>query len=171
MVRCWTVFSWSLFFFVPMVSAEIRVGLAQVDITPPVGGLTAGYSSAKPTDGVHDPVTARVMVLESGGRSLAMAVCDLCIYNSDDLYHRVSDLGVDQLLLLNTHTHAGPKMSKEAFPSADHPWRMTVDERILQAIREAKSNLFTGLFRRFGLGHPTGIQQAGSSGRFFGHLL
>ena len=37
---------------------EIRVGLAETDITPPIGGLTAGYSSAQPTDGVHDRVVA-----------------------------------------------------------------------------------------------------------------
>ena len=61
--------------------AEIHVGLSQVDITPPIGGLTTGYSSAKPTDAIHDPVSARVLVLKNELTCVALVVCDLCVYN------------------------------------------------------------------------------------------
>ena len=126
--------------------AEIRVGLSQVDITPPIGGLTTGYSSARPTDGVHDPVSARVLVLESDQACVALAVCDLCIYNSPWLHDQMAAIGVDQLLLLNTHTHAGPKLSQNDFPSPEKPWRDTVDQRLLAAIEQAKQNMFKGYF-------------------------
>ena len=126
--------------------AEIRVGLAQTDITPPIGGTTAGYASAEPTVGVHDPLTARVMVLQSDDRCIAMAVCDLCVYNSDDLYDEMDSLGVDQLLLLNTHTHSGANTRDADFPSPDEPWTKTIDERIIEAIRQAKENMFVGHF-------------------------
>src|SRR5690348_9823253 len=99
--------------------AEIKVGLAQADITPPIGGLTAGYSSAKATETVHDPITARVMLLKSDQACIALVACDLCVYNSPDLHERVKAVGVDRLLLMNTHTHAGPKMNQDDFPSAD----------------------------------------------------
>ena len=125
---------------------EIRVGLSEVDITPPIGGLTTGYSSAKPTDGVHDPVSARVMVLESDETCVAMVVCDLCVYNSAWLHEQMSAVGVDRLLLLNTHTHAGPKLSQDDFPSPQKPWRDTVDERLLAAIQQAKQEMFKGFF-------------------------
>jgi hypothetical protein len=135
------------FGFSPAVlRGEIHVGLAQVDITPPVGGLTTGYSSAKPTDGVHDPVSARVMVLECEQTCVALVVCDLCIYNSEWLHQQMTSFDVDQLLLLNTHTHAGPKMSQEDFPSSEEPWRETVDKKILAAIGEAKENAFPAYF-------------------------
>ncbi|MCA9193404.1 MAG: neutral/alkaline non-lysosomal ceramidase N-terminal domain-containing protein [Planctomycetales bacterium] len=129
----------------PYLHAQIRVGVAEVDITPPVGGLTTGYSSAQPTDGVHDPVTARILTLESNTARVAMVVCDLCIYNSSQLHADVRALGFDQFLLMNTHTHAGPKMNEE-FPSAEHPWARTVDERILEGVNQASRDSFVGNF-------------------------
>lgn len=126
--------------------AEIQVGLSRVDITPPVGGLTTGYSSAKPTDGVHDPVSASIMVLKQEDQSVALVVCDLCVYNSPWLHEQMDGIGIDQLLLLNTHTHAGPKLSQDDFPSADQPWRDTVDRRLLEGIRKAQQETFPGYF-------------------------
>jgi hypothetical protein len=125
---------------------EIRVGLSQVDITPPIGGLTAGYSSAKPTDGVHDPVSARVIVLESDDNCVVLAVCDLCVYNSPWLHDQMATIGVDRLLLLNTHTHAGPDLSQDDFPAVEEPWRESVDERLLDGIKQAKQDMFKGYF-------------------------
>jgi hypothetical protein len=127
-------------------SAEVFVGLAKADITPPVGGLTAGYSAAKPTEGIHDPITARVMILQSDKARVAMVVCDLCVYNSPRLHERAKSMGIDKLLLMNTHTHAGPKMNQDDFPTADKPWRDTVDERILDAIQTAQKSMFKASF-------------------------
>lgn len=124
---------------------QIQVGLAQADITPPPGGRTTGYSSAQPTDAVHDPVTARVVLLKSDETCVALVSCDLCIYNSPELHEQVPELGIDRLLLHNTHTHAGPKMNED-FPTAEMPWRKTVDQRILSAIKEARESLFSGYF-------------------------
>ena len=137
---------WALLFVSTTLRAEIRVGLSEVDITPPIGGLTTGYSSAKPTDGVHDPVSAKVMVLESDQQCVALVVCDLCVYNSAWLHSQMTAIGVDRLLLMNTHTHAGPKLSQGDFPSPEAPWRDTVDNRLLDAINEAKGEMFRGFF-------------------------
>ena len=126
--------------------AEIHVGLSQVDITPPIGGLTTGYSSAKPTDAIHDPVSARVLVLQNELSCIALVVCDLCVYNSPSLHAQMKSIGVDRLLLMNTHTHAGPKMNQDDFPTTDKPWRDTVDERLLTAIKDAKQNQFKAFF-------------------------
>ncbi len=128
----------------PSLHADIQVGLSEVDITPPIGGLTTGYSSAQPTDGIHDSVSARVLVLQSDQKCVALVACDLCIYNSAWLHGQMADIGVDQLLLMNTHTHAGPKLSQEDFPSADKPWRQTVDRRLLDGIKTAKQKMFRG---------------------------
>lgn len=129
-----------------LARAEIQVGLAQVDITPPPGGLTTGYSSAKPTDGIHDPVTARVLVLRSAEAHVALVVCDLCTFNSEWLHAQTAELGIDRLLLLNTHTHAGPSMKQADFPSVEQPWSRTVEQRVLEAIRTAQASMFTGYF-------------------------
>ena len=95
-----------------LTAAGIQVGLAQVDITPPTGGRTTGYAAAQPTDGVHDPLSARVMFLKSDTVAVALVSWDLCVINSPWLFERVKELGIDHLLLANTHTHAGPKLDE-----------------------------------------------------------
>ena len=67
-------------------AAAIRAGIAKIDITPPIGGTTTGYSNAPATDGVHDPVEARVLVLQSDEASVALVTWDLCIFNSPWLH-------------------------------------------------------------------------------------
>jgi hypothetical protein len=128
------------------VEAQIRVGLSQVDITPPVGGLTTGYSSAQSTQAIHDSVTARILVMQTDQLCVSLAACDLCVYNSPKLHERMKGLGVDRLLVLNTHTHSGPKMDQDDFPTKEKPWRETVDERIIEGIQQAKQNMFVGYF-------------------------
>jgi hypothetical protein len=127
-------------------SAEISAGFAQVDITPPLGGQTTGYSNAPVTDGIHDPVIAQIVILKTAEQSIAVAVCDLCIFNSPWQHKEVRALGIDHFLLANTHTHAGPSMRQDDFPSPEKPWRRTVEERILAAVAEAQKNLFPAHF-------------------------
>lgn len=127
-------------------AAAIQAGIAQADITPPIGGLTTGYSSAKPTDGVHDPVGVRVLVLKTETTTVAIVSCDLCIVNMPTLFDQTEALGIDHLLVMNTHTHAGPKLAQEDFPSTDKPWRNMVEQRALQAIKTAQQNLFPARF-------------------------
>lgn len=129
-------------------SAEqgIWAGIATADITPPVGGKTTGYSSAKPSDGIHDPLSARVLLLRSADTTVALVVWDLCVFNSTWLHAQMADIGVDRLLLMNTHTHAGPNLNQDDFPSKENPWRRTVEQRVLNAIRKAKENPFRAYF-------------------------
>ena len=46
----------------------LRAGAAVADITPPVGGLMDGYGGRfEASKGVHDPLMARVLVLDNRG--------------------------------------------------------------------------------------------------------
>lgn len=126
-------------------AAAIQAGVAKVDISPPIGGTTTGYSDAPETDGIHDPVEARVLVLKSEDATVALVTWDLCIFNSPWLHEQTEALGLDVLLLANTHTHAGPNLRQTDFPSEETPWRQTVEKRTLRAIKEAQANLFPAL--------------------------
>ncbi len=133
--------------FTPGVFCDgIKAGFAKTEITPPIGGNTTGYSSAKPTDGVHDPLFAKVLILQSSGTVMAIVSWDSCIFNSPWLHDQMADLGIDHLLLLNTHTHAGANLNQMDFPSTENPWRKTVEQRTLEAIKEAQSNMFSAFF-------------------------
>ncbi len=130
----------------PSVGEDILVGLAQVDITPPTGGRTTGYSSAQPTEGVHDPLSARVLILQQQGTTTALVAWDLCVVNSPWLFEQVQPLGIDHLLLANTHTHAGPRLKEVDFPSPEEPWRQTLEQRVLATIKQAQTNMFPARF-------------------------
>ena len=56
---------------------SLRVGAASVDITPPVGTPMAGYYAERLSKGVHDPLYAKAIVLERGGKKAALVSLDL----------------------------------------------------------------------------------------------
>jgi len=145
-MRVFLNFGCLMFFCVATQAAEVRVGLARTDLTPPIGGLTTGYSSAEPTDGIHDPVSASVVLFETDQQCIVLVSCDLCIFNSPWLHEQMPALGVDQLLLHNTHTHAGPRLKQTDFPTAEEPWKETVERRLIEAIRQAKQETFPAFF-------------------------
>ena len=58
----------AVFVFASLVSAaELRVGAAQVVITPPPGAPMAGYYYNRAADGVHDDLHAKAVVFEKDG--------------------------------------------------------------------------------------------------------
>ena len=75
---------------------------------PTIGGFPRWRWRA---DGVRDQVSARALVLEEPGVRVALASVEiLLIPEALDaaVRARVADLGLDELLLAATHTHAGP---------------------------------------------------------------
>ncbi|MDP2898579.1 MAG: neutral/alkaline non-lysosomal ceramidase N-terminal domain-containing protein [bacterium] len=128
----------------PAASGEsaIHVGLAKVEITPPVGGNMWGYAGRGPSTEVHDPLFARIAYFETADTKLALVSWDVCEFQSPWLRKQLEELGIPNLLLCSTHTHAGPDMDQEDFPSTDKPWRRTVEERILEAVKKAKEETF-----------------------------
>ncbi len=59
------------------MNEELLVGVAEVDITPPVGTLLAGSLKPRASVGVGNPLYAKAIVLESGGTRLAYIALDL----------------------------------------------------------------------------------------------
>jgi len=47
----------------------LRVGVAEIDITPPAGHLMAGYFDERRATGVHDPLQAKAIVIQQGRRN------------------------------------------------------------------------------------------------------
>jgi neutral ceramidase len=62
---------------IPALADELRVGAGSVDITPPVGTPMAGYYAERLSKGVHDPLFAKAIVLERGGKKAALVALDL----------------------------------------------------------------------------------------------
>ncbi len=94
-----------------LCAADFEAGMAKVDITPSSFGPMYGYANRKcgPSNGTHDPLFARALVLAAGGSRLAIVTLDLGSIVSSGLGSEVSGkLGIPVLLLAASHTHSGP---------------------------------------------------------------
>src|SRR4030042_651323 len=61
-----------------------RAGIAKTDITPSIPVKLYGYASRKTySEGVHDPLTARAVVFENGGKKFVLVSTDLGSYGSE----------------------------------------------------------------------------------------
>jgi neutral ceramidase len=97
-----------------MQMAELLAGIAEVDITPPVGHRMAGHFYEVLSDGVNDPLKAKALVLEQGDRRFAFAFADVVSLSpnvSRQVRHRFSRIGnvpMANTMVLATHSHTGP---------------------------------------------------------------
>ncbi len=101
---------------------QLRIGWAQADITPPEPTMIAGQFHARVSEGVRDPITASVLVLDEGDTHVVFVSCDL-VAISDELHEAVAKrIGPDgpdatALIMNATHTHTAPEIR----PRGDAP--------------------------------------------------
>jgi neutral ceramidase len=94
--------------------AGLRVGAAEIDITPPVGHRMAGYFDERLATGVHDPLHAKAIVIEQGSRRMALVSCDLVgvsltvTTNARAAASRLTGIPESNIVICATHTHTGP---------------------------------------------------------------
>ncbi len=105
---------------VPYAHAAIRVGVGETIITPPVGIPLYGYARAKVSDGVHDDLHARSLVIEgSNGTStvfMTLSLCDLSRPLFDLIrqgVNRKTGIPVENIVIACTHTHSGPELDTQ----------------------------------------------------------
>lgn len=96
----------------PAWAGELRAGVAKVEITPPVGTPLGGFGDrfGKPSTGVHDPITAKALVLDDGTTRLAILTTDL-VGTNPEMARRVAEKSGfprERLLVCASHTHSGP---------------------------------------------------------------
>ena len=103
-----------------MSRTPYRVGLATVDVTPPVGIFLAGYAArVTPSDGVYHPLRAVCIALEDdgGGPLLLVTIEWLGFYErtaaARERIGARTGLPARRILLTGTHTHCGPVLRRE----------------------------------------------------------
>jgi len=107
----------------------------------------AGYGPMRPAQDVHDPITARALVLSHGGEYLALVALDLVGLASTRIHaarDRLVEDGFDRdrLLVAATHNHEGPDSmglwgDPENFADPTSGLDMAYQERITDAIEQA----------------------------------
>ncbi len=94
--------------------AELEVGAAEVDITPPIGFRMAGYFDERISTGIHDPLKAKALVIRQGRTEVALVFCDLVglslnvTTNARALAGRETGIPVTNIVISATHSHTGP---------------------------------------------------------------
>ncbi len=98
----------------PVHAAELRVGAAQVQITPPPGVPLAGYYHERGSDGVHDDLFSRAIVLERDGVKAALVSLDLIstrrrfVEQARALIEQQTGIPGKHVMISATHAHTGP---------------------------------------------------------------
>ena len=94
-----------------------KVGSAQIDITPPLGTELAGYFHKRIAKEIKSRLYTRALVVESGGRTVAMVANDLCgmpVQVSVLVKEKIAascGLPPEAVMLSATHTHTAPVLS------------------------------------------------------------
>lgn len=100
-------------------SAELRVGAATTVITPPLGVPLAGYYHERGSDGVHDDLYSRALVLEKDGVKAALVSLDLIrtrrgfVERARELIERRTGIPGEHVMISATHAHTGPILPSE----------------------------------------------------------
>jgi neutral ceramidase len=114
------VAAWLLFLAAVAVSAATRVGVAAVDITPPLGIPMAGYYHARGADGVLDPLWSKAMVIEQEGERVALVVLDIISVTralTDQAradIEKTTGLRGSSVMISATHAHTGPELANRS---------------------------------------------------------
>lgn len=92
----------------------LKIGAAEMDITPPIGFRMAGYFDERISTGTHDPLKAKAIFLQQGNEKIALVFCDLIglslnvTTNARALAGRQTGIPVSNIVISATHTHTGP---------------------------------------------------------------
>jgi neutral ceramidase len=137
-------------------AAELKAGVARVEITPSTFMPMYGYANRKcgPANGTHDPLFAKVLVLESGDSRMALVTADLGSLVSANLRRDVaSKLGIPVVLLAASHTHSAPAFlpfgSAPVDSDVSRAYLAELEGKIFSAIETASRSMFPA---RLGVG-------------------
>ena len=98
-----------------------HVGVAETDITPPIGFPMAGYYHERLAEGASDPLKAKAIVFRGSQAEAAIVVCDL-IGIATDLSQAVrkrasekTGIPASNIVISATHSHTAPDYMKELY--------------------------------------------------------
>jgi neutral ceramidase len=100
------------------VFAQLRLGMAAVDITPKAGTPMAGYYYERGAEGAIDPLYARALVLDDGRTRVALVALDLIstvrwfVEDARKLIERDAGIPGANVMISASHAHTGPVFAR-----------------------------------------------------------
>lgn len=150
-------------------SSVLRAGMAKTDITPVIPVKLYGYASRKTySEGVHDPLSARVVIFENNDRKILLVSTDIGSYGSEvfPVFRRaVMDkygFKESEIFLSAIHSHSSPVLSMN--PATGDPnnieYTRLLQKKLLDAIGDAMEDMKPVL-----AGAGTGFSPVGANRR------
>lgn len=100
-------------------AAELKIGVGQSNINPPLGIGLAGYYHERGNEGVLDDIAAKATVLDDGKTRAAIVVCDLIsmprwiVVEARKLIEEQTGIPGANVMIAATHTHTAPVLYRE----------------------------------------------------------
>lgn len=129
------------------MSAVLRAGFASIDITPPLGVYLAGHFNTRLANGIHDPLTAQIIVFDLDGCRLALIGCDLIGVPAEltalvrAKAQAAAGVAPEHLMLWATHTHAGPTLNEGGKEPRDEQYFRVLAEALAGGVCAAADDL------------------------------
>jgi hypothetical protein len=125
----------------------LRVGVAEVDITPPLGFPMAGYFHERKSTGTHDALQAKAIVFRGAKEQAAVVVCDLTGIRADlsfEVRKRASaktGIPLEHIVVAATHSHTAPDYTRDLYQHlaarGKTPGKPCYSARLIDGIVEA----------------------------------
>jgi len=139
---------------------KLRAGVAQIDITPPIGCTMTGYiARLGPAVGVQDPLYAKALVINDGQQQAALITCDVLgldrafVATARTAIEATTGIPGSAIMLAASHTHAGPAtLFLQDCGEVDPDWLANLRQHFVDVVLAAQSNLRPA---QFGLGRGT----------------
>jgi neutral ceramidase len=134
----------------PVRADGLRAGTSRIDLTPTLPVTLAGYESRKDlSQGVHDPLAARVVAFEHNGQRLVLVSVDnLGFYNetADPLREAITKacgLKPSELFLCAIHTHSAPTLTLDVAKGHANnvAYTRALQDKLVEVVRTAMERL------------------------------
>ena len=153
--RCFAALLASVTLATSLAAAELRVGAAAVNITPPAGIPMAGYYAIRLAEGTHDELHAKAIVFEQDGAKAAVVAVDLVtlgrptIEDARRMIGETTGVPAHAVMISATHSHTGPLLSGLSERNAVYGGDMDIAKnytrslsgRIAEAVKRAEAAL------------------------------
>jgi hypothetical protein len=145
-----------------LTKKQLNVGLASVNITPPIGVDLAGYSFG-PSCGILDDLYAKTIILENSETSIVLITTDLIGFDFDFVervregIHKKTGVSNEHISLSASHTHSGPatKFSRK-WGQMDQDYMKCLEKKLIGSVVWASNNLIPAKIG-FGRGYVPNI--------------
>jgi len=121
-------------------------GCSRVKITPPLETPLGGNVRDKGSQGVHDDIYAKALVLRDNKKEIALVSCALIaltkamVENIRQIAEKRCAIPKNNILVCTFHTHSGPA-TRAIFSEANESYLASLPEKIASSIYQAKQNL------------------------------